>query len=49
MNMNTKEKVKAIEKKLLIFLNKYTENTQKDVKKRQFNFMEKRSVGKPKR
>ena len=49
MNMNTKEKLKVIEKKLLIFLNKYTDNTQKNVKKRQFNFMEKRSVGKSKR
>ena len=49
MNMNTKEKLKVIEKKLLMFLNKYTENTQKNVKKRKFNFMEKRSVGKPKR
>ena len=28
MNMNTKEKVKIIEKKLLMFLKKYTDNTQ---------------------
>jgi hypothetical protein len=33
MNMNTKEKVKAIEKKLLMFLNKYSENTVKNVKR----------------
>jgi len=34
MNMNTKEKVKAIEKKLLMFLNKYSENTVKNVKRK---------------
>jgi len=34
MNMNTKEKVKAIEKKLLMFLNKYSINTTVNVKRR---------------
>lgn len=34
MNMNTKEKVKIIEKKLLMFLNKYSTNTTADVKRR---------------
>jgi hypothetical protein len=34
MNMNTKEKVKAIEKKLLMFLKKYTDNTQTKCQKK---------------
>jgi len=34
MNMNTKEKIKIIEKKLLMFLNKYSTNTTEDVKRR---------------
>ena len=34
MNMNTKEKVKAIKKKLLMFLNKYSTNTTANVKRR---------------
>jgi len=36
MNMNTKEKVKIIEKKLLVFLKKYSENTVKNVKRTKF-------------
>lgn len=34
MNMNTKEKIKIIEKKLLMFLNKYTDNTQTKCQKK---------------
>ena len=32
--MNTKEKTKAIERKLLMFLNKYSTKTAEDVKRR---------------
>lgn len=34
MNMNMNEKVKAIEKKLLMFLKKYTDNTQTKCQKK---------------
>ena len=43
MNMNTKEKVKAIEKKLLIFLNKYSANTEKNNEQSRFNTIQKRT------
>ena len=34
MNMNMNEKAKAIERKLLMFLKKYSTNTTADVKRR---------------
>ena len=43
MNMNTKEKVKAIEKKLIVFLNKYRTNTEQNNEQSRFNTIQKRS------
>jgi len=42
MNMNTKEKAKAIERKLLMFLKKYSENTVKNVKRTKLKKLDKR-------
>lgn len=44
MNMN--EKVKAIEKKLIVFLNKYRTNTEQKNEQSRFNTIQKRSVRK---
>ena len=50
MNMNTKEKVKAIEKKLLIvFLNKYRTNTEQKNEQSRFKIpFKKGQSGNPK-
>ncbi len=40
--MNTKEKAKAIERKLLMFLKKYRTNTEQKNEQRRFNTIQKR-------
>ena len=43
MNMNTKEKLKVIEKKLIVFLNKYRTNTEQNNEQSRFNTIQKRA------
>lgn len=46
MNMNMNEKAKAIEKKLIVFLNKYRTNTEQKNEQSRFNTIQKRTVRK---
>jgi hypothetical protein len=43
MNMNTKEKLKVIEKKLIVFLKKYRTNTEQNNEQSRFNTIQKRT------